>query len=334
MKKLNLALAAFLLTCLPMFAQKKTERPKVHTDFYFGSDPSSRDAVELASQEKVRLLLVGFHVGWDVDKIAKETKLTADELNKVYDQIEDARLAGKRPPDDEDARPFLPVIRERDYDRVKESLRRHTDDFSKLLQANWTDIESAVSGLSGAAGVPKSQLMYQVVVSAILFGGMEDSFFEDKTLMSPPPRRAKGQRFYAWMVEGDSSLAGTIKRELRESDGYSIVSIGPEFSQTRVSLDQIRSARGLVLDQQEARRFRSFVAILCRDKLLPFFKKNRPDIFKIATQVESGRYVAFEEFFAWYYNRIVNTVAAQLASAGRIAAPTGQYTYALKLPSQ
>src|SRR5207237_1324301 len=138
---------------------------------------------------------------------------SADELNKVYDEVEEQGLAGKHPPDEDDARPKLPVIRERDYDRVKDTLRRHTEDFSKLLQANWPGIDSASAGLTGAAGVAKAQLMYQIVVSGILFGGMEDAFYEDKTLMSPPPRRGKNQRFYGWLVESDATLAGVLKRE-------------------------------------------------------------------------------------------------------------------------
>ena len=329
-----LALTALFLVLpasLGLFAQKKPERPKVHADFYFGSDPLSRDAAELMTKENVRLLLVGFHVGWDVDKIAKELKLSADDLNKRYDELEEQKLAGMRSNDDVEVRPFLPIIRERDSDRLKDSLARHTEEFSKVLDANWSGIEATASSLSGGIGVPKDQLMYQVVVSAILLGGMEDAFYEDKTLMSPPPRRAKGQRFYAWLVEGDPALAGILKRETRESDGYSIVSIGTTAPQARVSLDQIRTAHGLLLEQQEARRFRSFIAILCRDKLLPFFKKNRADFLKIAGQVESSRYVAFEEFFAWYYNRMANTIAAQLAAARRIAPPADQYTYAIKL---
>jgi hypothetical protein len=273
------------------------------------------------------------HNGWDIEKIAKETKLSADELNKAFDELEDWHLAGNRTAD-EDARPLIPVIRERDIDRLKDGLARHTEEFGKVLDANWADIESTVTSLAGAKGVPKDQLMYQVVVSGILLGGMEDAFSEDKTLMSPPPRRSKGQRFYAWLVESDPSLAGALKRETRESDGYSIISIGNALPETRVSLDQIRSAHGFLLEQQEARRFRSFVAILCRDKLLPFFKKNRADLLKISAQVESGKYIAFEGFFAWYYNRIVNTLSTRLAAAGRIAAPSGQYTYAIKLPQQ
>src|SRR5438552_13989899 len=153
-----LALAAALLMFLPasftLLAQKKPEKPKVHPDFYFGSDPSSRDTADLMAKENVRLLLVGFHVGWDVDKIAKELKLSADELNKIYDELEEQRLAGKRSADDDGVRPLLPVIRERDFDRVKDSLGRHTEEFSRVLQAVWGDIESTASSLSGANGVP------------------------------------------------------------------------------------------------------------------------------------------------------------------------------------
>jgi hypothetical protein len=335
MKRIALLTSAMLVLCAfsALFAQKKAERPKVHADFYFGSNPVSRDAAELMAKDNMRIVLVGLHVGWDVEKTAKELKLSPDELNRAFDELEDWRLAGNRTAD-EDARPLIPVIRERDMDRVKDSVARHAEEFGKVLEANWADIDSTVSSLSGAKGVPKDQLMYQVVVSGILLGGMEDAFSEDKTLMSPPPRRSKGQRFYAWLVEGDPALAGTIKRETRESDGYSVVSIGPSMSETRVSLDQLRSSHGFVLEQQEARRFRSFVAILSRDKLLPFFKKNRADLLKIAAQVESGKYIAFEDFFAWYYNRMVNILSARLVSTARIAAPSAQYTYAIKLPQQ
>ena len=112
------------------------------------------------------------------------------------------------------------------------------------------------------------------------------------------------------------------------------MSIGNTLPQTRVSLEQIRSSHGLVLEQQEARRFRSFIAILCRDRLLGFFKRNRSDLLKAAAQVESGKYAAFEEFFAWYYNRMVNALTTRLTMMGRIAPPSGQYTYAVKLPQQ
>jgi hypothetical protein len=90
----------FLLALPFAFAQKKQERAKLHSDFYFGSYPTSRDVAELMAKENVRLLLVGFHLGWDVDKIAKETKLSAEDLNKLYDDLDDQHLAGKRSADD------------------------------------------------------------------------------------------------------------------------------------------------------------------------------------------------------------------------------------------
>src|SRR4029079_16714439 len=127
----------------------------------------------------------------------------------------------------------------------------HVDDFAKVLEANWAELESTVTSLSRAQGVPRDQLMYQAVVAGILLDGMENAFSEDKTLMAPPPRRSKGQRFYAWLVESDPSLAGVIKRETRESDGYAIVSIGSGVAETRVGLDEIRSSHGLLLEQQE-----------------------------------------------------------------------------------
>src|SRR5262249_28655668 len=151
----------------------------------------------------------------------------------------------------------------------------------------------------GAKDMPKPQLMYQVVVSGVLLGGMDDTFSEDKTLMPPGPRRAKGVRYYAWLVESDPALAGILKREIRESDGYSIISIGPKLAQERAGLEQIRATHGLVLEQTQARAFRTFVMVFSRDKLLPYFKKIRPDLLKVATLVESGKYIAFKDFFAW-----------------------------------
>ena len=55
-----------------------------------------------------------------------------------------------------DTTPFMPVIRERELDRMKEPLRRHTQEFTKVLLDNWKDIESMVDSLQGAKQYPKA----------------------------------------------------------------------------------------------------------------------------------------------------------------------------------
>ena len=49
-------------------AQKQEERPKVHTDYKFGSFPYSPEAQERFSDEESVRLIIGFHEGWSVDK--------------------------------------------------------------------------------------------------------------------------------------------------------------------------------------------------------------------------------------------------------------------------
>jgi|GEM_PF-1547159 len=325
-----LVLIALLST--PVQAQRKAERPRLHSDFYFGSSAASREALQLMEKEQARLLLVGFHQGWDIPRIAREMKTSADELNVVYDELASQRLAGSRSSEYEEPQPFIPVIRERDVQRLRTSLDRHAREFAATLESRWVEIESMATALSGAKDIPKQRLMYKVVVSGVLFGGMEEAFFADKTLLPPGPRRARDQRFYAWLVEGDPALAGVIKRESRESGGYTIVSIGKALPKERPGLEEIRAAGGMILEDADARRFRTFIALLCRDHLLPFFKNNRQEFFTLAGQIESAKYIARAEFFGWYYNQIANMVADQLSAAGRVAPPAEYDVYALKSP--
>jgi hypothetical protein len=324
--------AALLLTASSGLSQKKLEKPKLHTDFYFGTYPVSRDAAALFDKENVRLVLVGFHQGWDIEKISKESKVPEVDLDKVFADLEEGRLAFER--DQFERRPLLPVIRDKDIAKVQKSLQTHTQEYSKLLQSYWADIESATASLAGAKAVPKEQLLYQVVVGGILFGGMNVAFYEDQTLMVPPPRRAAGQQYYAWLVESDPKLAGVLKREEWLSDGYTMVSIGPTLAPNRTRLESIRTANGMILDEAEARRFRSFLTIFAREKLLPHFKKNRSSFLSVLNEFDAGRYVRVSDAFAWYYDQIANGVAEELVAGRKIEPPTGQYTYALKVPTR
>ena len=93
MKSRILVLVASLLLASTGLSQKNQEKPKLHSDFYFGSYPVSRDGATAMAKEKARLLLVGFHNGWDIEKIAKESKSPEDELERLFADLQEARFA-------------------------------------------------------------------------------------------------------------------------------------------------------------------------------------------------------------------------------------------------
>jgi hypothetical protein len=314
---------------LLLSAQKPVKKPDVHPDFQFGSYPWSRTAEALMKDELARQTVVAYAQGWSVDKIAKTLKLSASDVSKMSDKLEDEHLAGRR--DEYETNAFMPIIRERDLDRMKEPLRRHTQEFTKLLFDNWKDIESMVNSLEGAKDMPKGRVMYETVVSGVLLGGLMDAFYEDKTLMPPPPRRGKSDRYFAWLVESNPEAAGKLRRELRESAGYRVVTIGTALSEEKLNPDDIRG-KETILEDADARKYRTFISVLSRDKLLPYFKTHRPEFIKLGALLSSGRDVAFAEFFAWYYNTIANSVTDGLVADHRITPPEKLYTYAVKAP--
>lgn len=328
MKTKLLVLVTLLFLATSLVAQKKPEKPKLHSDFYFSTYPVSRDAGTLIAKESARLLLVGFHQGWDIEKIAKESKVSVDELDKTFADLEDAKLATEV--DEYTKRPLMTVIRDKDIEKIQKDLRIDSQDFANVFRSHWAEIETAAASLTGAKDVPKPQLLYQIVVGALIFGGMHESFFEDQTMMVNPPRRTGSQRYYAWLVESDPALAGLVKREQWESGGYTMVSIGTGLAKDRATLEQLRAVKGMLLDDAEARRFRSFVAIFSREKLLPFFKKNRSDFLKALDLLDAGRYVSVSEAFSWYYDQMANAAAEQLVSGRLIEPPKGQYVFAMK----
>jgi len=314
-----------------LLAQKPVKKPDVHADFQFGSYPWSRQAADLMKEDLAREILVAYSEGWSNDKIAKQVKISTSDVSKVSDKLEDERLVGRQ--DEYDVRPLLPVLRERDFDRMREPLRRHTQEFTKLILDNWKDIESMVDSLEGAKGIPKGRLMYETVVSGILLGGMLDAFYEDKTLMPPPRRRAKADRYFAWLVESNPEAAGKLRRELRESAGYRIVTIGTALPEEKLNPDDLRG-KDTILEDADARKYRTFIGLFSRDKLLPYFKKRREEFLKLGLLMSSGRYIAFAEFFAWYYNTMANQIVDTLVAERRVTPPEKLYTYAVKAPEQ
>jgi len=320
-----------LIPLVLMLAQKPAKRPEVHADFQFGSYPWSRQAADLLKDDLAREIVVAYSEGWSIDKIAKTFKITTSDVSKVSDKLEDERLVGRL--DEYDVKPFMPVVRERDLDRMKDPLRKHEQEFTKLLIDSWKDIESMVDALDGAKGIPKGRLMYETIVSGILLGGMMDAFYDDKTLMPPPRRRGKNDRYFAWLVEGNSNSAGKLRRELRESAGYRVVTIGTALAEDKATPDELRGSNTM-LDAADARKYRTFISVLSRDKLLPYFKSRREEFLKLGLLMYSGRYIAFAEFFAWYYNLIANDVTDALIAEHRITPPEKFYTYAVKAPEQ
>lgn len=280
-------------------------------------------------EDLAREIVVAYSQGWSIDKIAKTLKLPTGDVSKVSDKLEDERLAGRR--DEYDALPFMPVIRERDLDRMKEPLRRHTQEFTKLIVDNWKDIESMVDSLDGAKKIPKGRVMYETVVSGILLGGLMDALYEDKTLLPPPPRRGKSDRYFGWLVESNPEAAGKLRRELRESAGYRVVTIGTSLPDEKLNPDDLQG-KDTILEDADARKYRLFIGLLARDKLLPYFKSRRAEFLKLGSFLSSGRDVAFAEFFAWYYNTIANGVTDALIAERRITPPEKLYTYAVKAP--
>ena len=315
---------------LMLSAQKPAKRPDVHPDFQFGSYPWSRTAEALLKDDLSREIVVGYARGWDIDKMAKMFKVSTDKISSASDKLEDERLVGR---EDIDTQAFMPVIRESDWERLKEPARRHTQEFSDIVLNNWKDIESLVGSLQATKSMPKGRIMYETVVSGILLGGMMDAFYEDKTLMPPPRRRGKTDRYYAWLVESNPEAAGKLRRELRESAGYRVVTIGTTLPDEKLSPDDLRG-KDTILEDEDAVKYRKFINVLSRDKLLPYFKSRRPEFIKLGGMISSGRNVAFAEFFAWYYNTLANGVAEKLIANRQITPPDKFYTYAVKAPQQ
>jgi len=332
-KKIVNILLILLFGVLELPAQKNVKKPDVHADFQFGSYPWSRTAETLMKEDLARQILVAYTKGWSIEKIAKELKLTATDVSRTADKLEDERLS--RRGDFEEMSAVVTVVRERDFERMKEPLRRHIQELTKLLLDNWKDIETMVDSLEGAKNMPKGRVMYETVVSGMLLGGLMDAFYEDQTLMPAPRRRGKGERstdrYFAWLVESNPEAAGKLRRELRESSGYRVITIGTAMPDERLNPDELRG-KDTVLEDVDARKYRTFIGTFSRDKLLPYFKSRRSEFLKLGALLESGRDIAFADFFAWYYNTMANGVADTLAAERRITSPEKTYTYAVKAP--
>ena len=108
---LKLSLLVIFIAGSVVSAQKPPQRPKVHSDFAFATSPVSREAMNLMSKEKNRFVVVAFHEGWDFDKIAKELKISDDEVDKLFSDLDTEHLVEEN--QDSEARPNFPVYRDK-----------------------------------------------------------------------------------------------------------------------------------------------------------------------------------------------------------------------------
>ena len=114
--------------------------------------------------------------------------------------------------------------------------------------------------------------------------------------------------------------------------GLSHHHIGTTLPTEKLNADDLRG-KAVVLDEAEARKYRAFIGIFTRDKLLPYFKSRRAGPSEAGCNwCRLGRYVAFAQVFAWYYDAMANGVTDALVAAHRIAPPATLYTYAVRVP--
>ncbi len=311
-------------------AQKEEERPKVHTDFKFGSFPYSADAQERFADEETVRLIIGFHEGWSVDKYIKETASERVDVLTLADDLEEGRLIRGR--SDYNMRPGFPVLRELELAILLPEVSRHAEELTGLIKSHWDEVEEFVSSLEAAREMPRKQVLYQALVGGVLLGGMLDAFYDDKTLLAGgEPRRARrrGEGYYAWMTEGDAGPAHLV-RQTRSAGRYQVVSVGtvPEEN-LRVRIDDLRS-EAPVYESEDARKWRIFASVFSRDYLLPYFKSQRSTFISLHEQIRASRYTALAEFIAWYYQSVVADATARLVSTGHIEAPEASFKYAIQ----
>jgi hypothetical protein len=336
MTKRLLLVLGLLLAAVSIQAQKgkHEEKPKVHADFQFGSFPYSREAYQAMASDQSKFVVVGYAQGWSIDKIAKTLKLSPNDVGHAADRLEEDGLIGRRTMDDFDIHPSLPVIRDADWAKMKEPLYQAADEYAGLIQSHWDEIKRMAMSLQGSKNMPEGRVMYETVVSGIIFGGVMDAFYEAKTLMPAPPRRGKTDHFYAWLVESNPVAAGKLKRDVRESASYRIISIGPQLPEDRPMLEDLQQAKATIYEDDDARHYRAFIGVFARDKLMPYFESHRDQYIKMSRLLSSGSYTNLAEDFAWFYNVIANEAVDDLVANHLITAPEKSYTYAIRVPQQ
>ncbi len=303
------------------------ERPDVHADFKYGVFPYSSEAVERFAPEPARLLISAFHKGWNLDKHIKESGNPEVEVLTLLQEFEDDRLVRGR--NDYDLRPGFPVYREDELPESAPLIGETAAGFVRTIESQWSGFEELVSSLEAGQNFPREEMLYRVVAGGLLFGGMIDALFDDKTLMPAPPRRAgRREAYYAWMTEGDAGPPQLILQSAPVGR-YNVFSIGPvPVDEPRVEIGELgRTAP--VFEYDDARGWRVFASVTARDHLLPYFKSQRSSLLELGSRFDAAGYTSFGEFVAWFYLTSATEAVNMLVESGRIKAPETSYRYAI-----
>jgi hypothetical protein len=315
-----------LVGLLPVNAAAAQKRPDVHTDFRFGVFPYDPQNLGRFDSEQSRLLISALHRGWDVDKFLDDGGEPEVEVLTLLDELERDRLI--RGPSDFDMRPGFPVLREDELAVILPAIADLGAGLANVIERNWTAFEEFLGTLEAGAAFPADQNMYRVVAGGVLFEGLVDALYDDKTLMPSPPRRAgRNNGFYAWMTEGDAGPRQLI-HQTASVGRYEVVSIGPDApAEPRVQIS-VLGETAPVYEYEDARRWRVFTSIMSRDELLPYLKTRRQSIIDLHVQTDAARYTAVAEFMAWFYVSAATEAVEILVDHGRIAPPASNYRYA------
>lgn len=303
------------------------ERPDVHADFKYGVFPYSSEALERFAPEPPRLMISAFHQGWDLDKYIRESGNPEVEVLTLLQEFEDDRLVRGR--NDFDLKPGFPVYREDELPESAPLIDETAAGFVRTIESQWSGFEELVSSLEAGQNFPREEMLYRVVAGGLLFGGMIDALFDDKTLMPAPPRRAgRREAYYAWMTEGDAGPPQLILQSAPVGR-YNVFSIGTvPVDEPRVEIGELgRTAP--VFEYDDARRWRVFASVTARDHLLPYFKSQRSSLLELGSQFDAADYTAFGEFVAWFYLASATEAVNMLVESGRIEAPETSYRYAI-----
>ena len=109
-------------------------------------------------------MLVAFHEGWDFDKIGKELKISDDEVDRLFSDLDTENLASLRSRTTIRGPTFRSFAR-RTSRRIKAKPAETLAGFARIIAGNWSQIETMAASLNGANGVPKEELMYEIVAS-------------------------------------------------------------------------------------------------------------------------------------------------------------------------
>jgi hypothetical protein len=316
-----------LLASVPPIVNAQEERPDVHADFRYDVFPYDPVALARFETADARFMLSAFHKGWNLDKYLKETETSEADALTLLQGFEDDNLVRGRT--DRDLRPGFPILREDEIPDTAALISETAAGLARVIEAEWTRVEELVSSLEVGQELPRDEVLYRVVVGGLLFGGMVDALFDDKTLMPAPPQRA-GRRdsYYAWMTEGEAGPPQLI-RQSAQVGRHLVISIGPvPVEKPRVEIREL-AVTDPVYEYDDARRLRVFGRVTSRDHLLPYFKTQRSAMLQLNSELEASKYTAFAEFVAWFYVSSATEAAGLLVERGRIRAPETSFRYAV-----